>query len=223
MKNAFPTTSLFRGAALMAIALGALAAGCASEAPHSQLTLTSVEHDRTFAQQFSHAFVSRDPDGTTDLVLLDRAAEGALIGTKGNAPVRQIMHLRVLWNPKRDQKAEHNSASNATLHWYVMGNTPDSSCHILEYAGTAFVLVNDSEDGVDLTIRNAAIKPVACRGDLQDPVGSCTMAGAIHATANRRRVREALNSVCTVVSANDNLPRTLSSTARPERPSSLAR
>ena len=96
----------------------------------------------------------------------------------------------VLWNPKRDQKAEHNSGSNATIHWYVMGNTPESSCDILEYSGTAFVLVNDSEDGTDLTVRNATIKPVACRGTLQDPVGSCTLSGTIHATENRPRVRE---------------------------------
>jgi hypothetical protein len=223
MKNS-PTVSLFRGAALIAaMALSVLGTGCASEGPHPQLMLTSVGHDRTFAQQFSHAFVSRDPDGTTDLVLVDRAAEGALIGMNGSAPVRQIMHLRVLWNPKRDQKAEHASGSNATVHWYVMGNTPQSSCDILEYSGTAFVLVNDSEDGTDLTIRNATIKLVACRGDLQDPVGSCTLAGTIHATENRGRVREVLNCVCTVVSANDNLPRNLSSTAKPERPSSLAR
>ena len=225
MKNPLPTASLFRGAAFFAaMAVGAIGVvGCVNEPVHPELTLTSVDHARIFSQQFSKAYISRDRDGGADLVLTDRAAEGALTGMKGDAPVRQVMHLRVLWNPKRDQKAEHTTGSNATVHWYVMGNTPDSTSDILEYAGTAFVLVDDSAEGTEVTVRNASVRLVASRGALQDPVGSCTFQGTIRATENRQRVWEALSSVCTVVTASEDLPRNLSRTAKPETPSSLAR
>ena len=224
MKNPLTMASLFRGTILLgALALGTLGAGCSSEPPHPQLTLTSADHGRPFTQQFSSAYISRNPDGESDLVLLDRAAEQAMGGAPVDSPVRQVLHLRVLWNPNHDQKAEHSSGSNATIRWYVMGNTPQSSSDILEYSGTAFVLVEDTDNGTDLTIRSATLKPVACRGELQDPVGVCSLAGAIHATSNRQRVRDALNCVRTVVSTNDALPKTPSITAKPENPSSLAR
>jgi hypothetical protein len=223
MKNPVSTASLFRGAALVAVVgLLGIGSGCANEQPQPQLTLQSLEHGQTFTHAFSKAYVSRDRDGDVDLVLLDRAAERAMIGMSGEMPIRQVMHLRVLWNPKRDQKAEHNSASNATVHWYVMGNTPESAADVLEYAGTAFVLVDDSGNGSELTIRNAKIRPVACRGYLQDPVGTSVFQGTIRATENRQRVREALATIRTAVAAINSPPKNLSATARPEVPSSMA-
>jgi hypothetical protein len=218
--------SLFRGAALTAVGLMFFAMGCAREAYRPQLTLQSLQ-GHSFTQQFCQAYMSHDKDGDTDLVLLDQASEDALTAKKSdvqeNPPVRQVMHLRVLWNPKRDQKVEHLSGSNATVHWYVMGNTPETAAHIIEYAGTAFVVIDDSEPQLEFTIRNASISPVACRGDLQDPIGTSTLSGTVRARDSHKRVCDALTAVRIVVAASNGLPNGGGSKVKPEMPSSMVR
>ena len=220
----FPLSTLLSGgAALLApIGLAACLVGCAGGPPPQELTLQSSAQKQTFSQQFASAYLSRGGDGDVDVVLVDQAAQQRLDGHQGSAPTQQVMHLRVLWNPKRDQKADHNSASNATVHWYVMGNTPASEGDVLEYAGTAFVSIDDSTPA-ELSIRNASVHPVACRGDLCDPVGPSIISGTIHAHSNRQRVRQVLSSVRTAVAMASGLPTNVSSTAKPESPSSLAR
>jgi len=198
-----------------------LAAGCGHD---QQLTLRSMQRGQTFSQPFTAAYCSRDGSGDTDVVLVDRAAEGSLDGHQTAAPVRQVMHIRVLWQPMHDTKADHPSASNATIHWYVMGNTPERSADVLEYAGTAFVVMNGSEDGTELTIRNASVQPVACRGELCDPVGTTAVAGTIHAGKSPRRVRQALSDVRTDIAvANSLTPSASAAHVKAESPSSLVR
>ena len=155
-------------------------------------------------------------------MLIDRAAQFRLEGRQDNSPTQQVMHLRILWNPQRDQKADHNSASNATVHWYVMGNTPASESDILEYAGTAFVSIDDSSPA-ELSIRNCAVHPVACRGDLCDPVGPSVISGTIFARRYRQRVAKSFPASAPPSPPLNALPTHISSAAKPESPSSLAR
>lgn len=217
MKSAL--TIVLRSAALLA-PIGLM--GCSSGPPPQELTLQSAQRHQVFIQQFANAYLGREGDGDVDIVLVDRAAEQQLDGKQSDAPTRQVMHLRVLWNPKRDQKADHNSASNATVHWYVMGNTPASESDVLEYAGTAFVSIDDSSPA-ELTIRNASVHPVACRGDLCDPVGPSIISGTVFARQDRQRVRQVLTGIRTVVATANGYPTHISPAARPESPSSLAR
>jgi hypothetical protein len=104
-----------------------------------------------------------------------------------------------------------------------MGNTPASTADIIEYAGTAFVLVDDSEGQPQFTIRNASITPVACRGDLRDPIGVSTFSGTLLATDDHQRVCDALTTVRTVVAASNSLPIPGAQAVKPERPSSMVR
>lgn len=218
MSKTFLRAILFRsGAVLIPIAL----IGCAGT-PQQELTLQSPEHHQTFIQRFSNAYLSRTGDGDVDIVLIDRATRQRLDGKSDDAPTRQVMHMRVLWNPKRDQKADHNSASNATVHWYVMGNTHASPAEVLEYEGTAFVSIDDSTPA-ELTIRNATVHPVACRGGLCDPVGPSILYGTVHANHDARRVRQVLTEVRSTLAAASGMPANLTSAPKPESPSSRAR
>jgi hypothetical protein len=207
-----------RGIGLL-IATGALllSGGCASS--QQQLTLRSSRQNQAFTQQFSRAYAVRDAGGDTEIVLMDRAAEKALEGRPADEPVRQVLHIRVLWHPSREMKADHTSATNSTLHWYVMGcKSPD----VLEYAGTAFVAVERDGEITDLTIRNATLRPVACRGELCDPVGPATLVGKVRATNSGPRVRQALSMVCTAVAVANNRLNTASAHPVPEGSSSVA-
>lgn len=190
--------------------------GCAAGPAPQELTVHSTGQNKSFVQQFARAYITRNAEGDVDIVLLDQAAERGLdrMAPPGEAPVRQVMHLRVLWNPMRDQKADHSVASNAAIHWYVMGNTPATAADVLEYAGTAFVTIDDGAAPSELTIRNAVLRPVACRGGLCDPVGAATIAGTIHVRRDRKRVYQALDTVRSAIAAG---------AANPESASSLAR
>ena len=199
-----------------------LLGGCASN-PDQGLTLQSIKQGKAFDPRFAAAYCARESGGDMDIVLLDRAVAPAG-GGRDRAPVRQVMYIRVLWNPMHDMKADHLSASNATVHWYVMGDAAATSCDILEYAGTAFVALEPADGGTDLTIRDASLRPVACRGNLCDPVGACTIHGTIRAIESGSRVREALSKVRTAVAeANNSIPVHAAARPKPESPSSLAR
>ncbi|HEY2585550.1 MAG TPA: hypothetical protein VGI81_07295 [Tepidisphaeraceae bacterium] len=212
------TALVYRGAALLlGVGLAGMS-GCAAGPGTQELTLRSTGQNKSFVQQFANAYIGRAGDGDVDVVLVDRATEQRLDGGVAGspqAPVRQVMHLRILWNPKRDQKADHSVASNATVHWYVMGNTPSTAAGVLEYSGTAFVTLDEDAEPAELTIRNASMRPVACRGGLCDPVGASTLAGTVRARADRHRVYQALDTVRTAIAA--------AATAKPESASSMAR
>jgi hypothetical protein len=200
MRKSLSPLSVYRTMAILTAGiLCAVGIGCAGQSGQPELTLHSAAQNRTFSEQFAHAYVTQDVNGDTDVVMLDRAAEGALQGVSDGVPVRQVMHIRVLWNARSDMASEHMSASNAAIHWYVMGNTAASAGDVLEYAGTAFIVVDQKANQTELQIRNASMRPVACRGGLCDPIGSITFQGTIRATENPQRVREALACVRTAV------------------------
>ena len=205
---------------LIAPTLLCVLTGCAS--PQQQIMLTSQRQNQAYEPQFVSAYTTEDGGGDTDVVLLDRAAEQLLAGHAAESPVQQIMHIRVLWTPNRDLKPDHTSASNATVHWYVLSTNPQAA-DVLEYAGTAFVAVEPTGNGTELKIRNASLRPVACRGTLCDPVGASTLHGTVRATANRARVRAALSGVRTLIAAASALPDSATFHSHPEAPSSLAR
>jgi hypothetical protein len=204
--------------ALCAGILLALAGGGCATSTSGQLTVTS-SRSQTFTQTFAVAYASQDSDGNTDVVLMDDAARAALDGQPVREPVRQVMHIRVLWKPSRDLHADHTSASNATVHWYVMGTKNNG---VLEYAGTAMVVVEPGEGSTDLSIRTGNFKAVACRGTLRDPLGPASLHGTVRAHDSIERVRLALKSVGTAIASANNLPTDVARST-PELPSSSAR
>jgi hypothetical protein len=190
---------LGRGSLVVGIlALGGM--GCAA-GPASELTITSTSSPSTsFLQTFPTAYFTQDSDGDTDIVLVDDAARLALDGERSESPVRQVMHIRVLWKPTRDAKADHSSASNATIHWYVMGNSPKAA-DVIEYAGTAMIVLEPGDHETALSIRTASFRAVASRGAMHDPIGPGTLRGSVRATESLERVRLALKAIGTTVAA----------------------
>jgi hypothetical protein len=205
---------------ITAVIVGMAGSGCTG-GPSSQLTVTS-NGSQNFVQTFAIAYYSQDSDGDTHIILMDDAARRTLDGETVAVPVRQVMHIRVLWKPSRDLKADHNSASNATIHWYVIGNSPKAS-GVLEYAGTAVVVLEAGDRSTELSIRTGSFHAVACRGALRDPLGPASLRGTVRATESVARVRLALKSVKSAVASANNIPADVTVRSAPELPSSSAR
>ena len=167
--------------------------GCASQ---PGLTLTSIDHKQTYSQTFTQAYTAKNENGDTDVVLIDQATQQSLEGQTSTAPVRQVMHIRIVWSPTRDMKAV---ASNAAVRWYVIGRS--SPQDLLQYAGIAFVSCSSDDTTATLKIHNALLKPTGEHGSLIDPIGSSRVEGTFVARQNSEAVSKVLNSLKSAVAA----------------------
>jgi hypothetical protein len=186
----------FRSLACLIVALLVFvgAAGCAG--PQTDLKVTSIASRQTYRQPFTQAYYRRDGLGNVDVVVVDDAAQQNLSGQRTSAPVRQIMHIRVLWVPSRDMKAV---ASNASIKWYVIGDSNPQD--VLEYSGSGFVAVNQNGDMTSVSVQNAVLHPSDKHGSLVDPVGHAKIKGTIVARAGEAAVRQLLNDLHTALAA----------------------
>ena len=105
--------------------------------------------------------------------------------------------------PGVSSKADHTSSSNATLHWYVLGNTPETANDVIEYSGTGLAILEDDDNNQTLcSVRGASMKMVARRGTLNDPIGSALLTGKIRASQDSARARQALAEVRSTIIAD---------------------
>jgi hypothetical protein len=175
-----------------------LVGGCATA--HNGLTMTSDDHRRDFQQTFSHAYASLNDNGDYDIVLVHDANADSLPG--GGEPVqsaavtpRQLVHIRVYWMTHRGVTLDHPVNSNASIRWYLFGDRPDEAADMLEYAGSALVLVHDDGRTATVTVRGAYLKAVTRRGDMADPLGPSSVNGTIVARVDRQAVEDVLSEV----------------------------
>lgn len=200
-----PARVLMACATPLLVLAGLSAGGCGQKS--AELTLTSLESNTTFLQQFSKAYVTKGATGGSEIVLVDKQAvsgagtpgETVPASASGATAVRQVMHLKVLWKPQRGTKQSHASYTNAGLRWYVIGDTGHD---VLEYSGAGFVALQETAAGTQVTIRNATLKPVgAPRGGLSDPVGPARLTGTFIAKKSSQRVKSLLAEVKSAVAS----------------------
>jgi hypothetical protein len=174
----------------LGLAAAGVSAGCAGHA--GGITLTSMRTHAQYDQGFADAYLCHNTNGDLDIVLIDTATAQSLAGQSSNAPVRQILHLRVLWQPERDLKVNDSAACNASVHWYVLGGHPKG---VLEYTGTAFVSTTSFSDLIRVHVQNAQVKALPTTAGLYDPVGPSKMEGAVFARENAKIVNQLLNEI----------------------------
>jgi hypothetical protein len=175
--------------------LGVLCAGCLATGNH--LTLVSQDQRHDFTQGFSHAYAGLNGNGDFDVVLVHDANADSLSaggGPVAPAPVtpRQLVHIRVYWLAEHGAKLDHPVATNSTVRWLIFGDRPDEAANVLEYSGSALVVVDSKGAVATVTIRGAFLKMVARRGDMADPLGPSSVNGTVSAVLDRRRVDEVL-------------------------------
>jgi hypothetical protein len=170
--------------ALLALPLAFAAVGCAGGG--TNLTVTSLQTRQTYQQPFTSAYAGRSEQGDFDVVAVKDGP-----ARDGAPPVRQVMHVRVLWKPMTGTKLDHPTATNATIDWYVFdGSNPAG---LVAYSGAGFVDVRTSGGVATLDIRNATLKPVTREGGMVDPLGPTRLEGTVVARTGRtEQVRQIL-------------------------------
>jgi len=163
---------------LFTVALAAT--GCGTTAP--VVSVNRVTDHTEFKQTFARAYTTRDSAGDYQIVLIDDPLDlptheqpGAPLKQQHAAPIRQILHIQMLWRPKQGTQPDSAAATNASLHWYVIGDTTAGGPSFIHYAGTAFVAVIPNGPGVEATVKRGLLKKVDERGQLKDPLEEFTL------------------------------------------------
>jgi hypothetical protein len=179
---------------LCAIMLLAVCTACSSS--QGSLRMVSVDNRHRFSQSFSHAYISRDPTGDADVVLVRDGADPR--HDDPNKPLspdaylipRQLVHIRIFWLPLTG-KADHPANTNASIRWCLIGNTPEQPSLVV-YTGCGLVMIDDTRNGAFVSVRKAWMKPATQRGGMSDPLGPSMLDGSFHALNDPAQVQSLL-------------------------------
>jgi hypothetical protein len=160
------------------------------------LTLRPQGQNIAFAKTFSQAYCGKESDGSYACVLVADDAPAVARASKAispadAAPLRQVVHIKVLWRPLSGTR--ESTASNAAIDWYVLGDTTNGSDDLLLYQGSGFVKLDVDETSSKLTIRSSDVRPSMSRGNRKDPLGDVRVSGTIVAVNDTQRLRELIN------------------------------
>ncbi|MCC6423821.1 MAG: hypothetical protein IT447_10115 [Phycisphaerales bacterium] len=176
-----------------------VAIGCAT--PGASLRLSSAQSNTQYLQNFDQAFIGQDANGDIQVVLIDESSplplgsNQAIISPASTPPLRQVVYLHLFWRPLSGVKADHPSAVNASIDWYITPCGDNRGSDWLHYQGAAYVSVHGSGDSRTLNVRNATLKPVEIRGRMTDPIGNATLLGNITALNDTARVNQILADI----------------------------
>jgi hypothetical protein len=183
-------------AALPALAL----VGCSSSG-RSELQLSSQRDGGRFTQSFPVGVADVQDAGDTDVVVNCQTAAA----TPDAPPVRQVLHVRVLWQQGyRLKPSMHEVSTNAAFHWYVYpaGATDAAGrAQVVEYTGVGLVELTRDGDQVTVTVAGATITPTTVTDRMNDPLGPTTLAGTIVARKGRRETTAQLGDLRATVAA----------------------
>ncbi len=173
-----------------------LLTGCAST--QQSLNVHREYSEEQFTATFDRAFFSKATDGQLDVILITDGPGNAAINqplamTRGRS-VRQVVHMRVLWQSPRDTRVDNPSANNAVITWHVVASANDR----LTYTGAAWARVSVDEEEADLDIRRATIAISSMTGSIDDPLKRATIDGMITARRADATVRSYLDELASL-------------------------
>jgi hypothetical protein len=137
--------------------------GCGS-AP--TLHLHGIDTGNRLAQQFEQGGFDRGSQGDY-IVVLDQQ----------DPQSRQIVVLHVLYKPRLGSRADHPTAVNAAIDWFLFSDPSDLTRGVLHYEGSGFVAVNAGDAAGKFTIRNATLQLKYAGGNVKDAIGKATLEG----------------------------------------------
>jgi hypothetical protein len=191
------------------LVMSAMLAGCGASQP--VLSVVPVRSQQRYLETFTQAYITRNAAGDYEVVLVDDPLDESEAGEAGQpltpslaASLRQVLRIRLLWRPVPGAKADSPAATNASLHWYVLGGATAEGTSMIHYAGTAFVAIATNGPGAEVTIHNGSLKFVESHGDLIDPLKSFQIDGKFDAVEGDTRLAEILADLKTAMNEAKN-------------------
>jgi hypothetical protein len=158
------------------------------------LRLRSQEGGRLYSQEFEQAYFSETSAGEWEVVLIDNGKADASevregpIAPEQSAPLRQVVAIRIHWRPAQGVRADHPSATNSVVDWYVIADSTDQTRDRLHYQGAAFVRIHPNAHTATVSVRMGTLTPVEVSGGMTDPLGNAAISGTFIAKRNETMV-----------------------------------
>lgn len=187
---------------LAGLLLSALSLGCMGTRPAAKVSLTSNGDATVKAMNmsFAKAYFSRQEGGDYDIVLVDQTAAGARPADRGDgmesvdvAPLTQVLHVKVLYRPKRNSRGGNPVATNASIDWTVMSG--DGAEGRINYTGVGFANVYGSDEQIRVQLRDFKMTEASKFGDIADPIGPAELQADFKARLDVQSVRGFLAAV----------------------------
>jgi hypothetical protein len=161
--------------------------GCGTTIAHLEISPNTGQ--TPVVQDFPHAYLAVGEDGDDDIALVSEGlipsqTRGHVLEPSQIDPLKQIVHIHVLWRPLPGTRADQPTSTNAIIDWYVLSNMPDSSDDRLVYRGAGFITIYPTKRGAHIVIRSASMSISQKTGDLVDPFGPASLAGAFDVIRN---------------------------------------
>ena len=158
--------------------------GCASTDGTARLNVRGGPDDANYTTTFDRAYFA-ESGGATDLILRTGDADGA------GPAVRQVVHLRVLWQPTKTIRVDSPSAANAMIEWSVVADDRDR----LTYAGNCWANVSVDGNTATVDLRDAEVSVRKVVGQVNDPLRHARLAGRFTAVRSDVSVRASLDEL----------------------------
>jgi len=176
-------------------------AGCATDAP--SLSVRSEQTNDHYTATFDRAIFSQNQDGQIDLILLaggktNDDGTGLPITASNDQSVRQVVHLRVLYEARNTIRVDSPSAGNAVLTWNVLAGADNR----LSYNGSCWAKVKIDGNEADVDIRNAVVSIRRSVGQMNDPLKRASLEGEFVATRADLAVKTYLTELATLEQAS---------------------
>jgi hypothetical protein len=163
----------------------------------ADVQLRSLDGGREMSQRFTQASFSRNEGGDYDIVLVEaampqtdhRRGKGDAIEPSDAVPLTQVLHVKVLWRPKRAIRPDSPTATNASVHWSVLAG--DGTGRV-DYDGVGFANVYGGEDQIRAILRNVTLQPAGRTGTLNDPIGPSSLEADFKARRDPAKVHSVL-------------------------------
>jgi hypothetical protein len=198
--------SRLRAFCVSAVLLVSLAStGCVFRSSAPALRVNPNGSGVVVAQKFPRAYYGKNGAGEYEIVLVAEGNEtprsqGKILYPTNVVSLRQIVHIRVLWNALPGTRIDQPTSTNSTINWYVQSNMPNGDNDKIQYGGAGFVNVYPGKkNAARIVVRSADLVVRNQSGELNDPFGKPSLSGSFDAIRNDGIVRDILSSVATKV------------------------
>jgi len=179
----------------------ALTCGCGAAGKTPRVTFHSERNGKQYSQPFTQSVFSRNDSGQVQVVLIDQGAhtatkpQGKILQPTTIPPLKEIMTIRLLWQPAYAAKAHDPTAANAAIDWYVIGENSTGVPDQLHYQGAGFVRVSRSGDRASVDLQHGKLTLVSRTGDMEDPLGPVKVFGTFGADRDENLAAATLQDI----------------------------
>jgi hypothetical protein len=202
---------------LLKVAFGLLLFACGCTGTGIPVRITPVQSHKTLGINFTRAYYAPTQSGEDQIVLVSDPIDEAVTAAPGkplpelrSAPIWYVLLIDLHWRNAAPGGADSPVYRNASLHFYVCGNSTEQSsteqssteqtstqqsAAVLHYSGTGSVGVSADKTGASVSVQSGEMTLIEQHGQLVDPFKRFHIDTEFHAVTDTARLEEVMADV----------------------------